>query len=181
VRERIVEAAVQLLRSSGAKRLSQPQVARAAGVPQGHLTYYFPRRRDLLIAVARRGVEELSREVGELLRSGGWPGADASTRARALTMVGILLKDRSRTRFLLALLLEAEQDPKLRDLLVEQAQHTRSMLARGLQRSEADPEVDLALALLWGLGIQHLLFTGNRPEDITDELIARLARLGGKP
>jgi AcrR family transcriptional regulator len=53
VRERLLEAALRLLAESGAHELTQPKVAKAAGVRQSHLTYYFPTRGELLQEVAR--------------------------------------------------------------------------------------------------------------------------------
>ena len=53
VRSRILEAALGLLAENGAHELTQPKVARAAGVRQSHLTYYFPTRGELLQEVAR--------------------------------------------------------------------------------------------------------------------------------
>jgi len=63
IRSRILEAALGLLARSGAHELTQPRVARAAGVRQSHLTYYFPTRAELMQAVARHSIEKL---VGEL-------------------------------------------------------------------------------------------------------------------
>ena len=60
VRERILDAGVRLLREAGIRALSGSQVARHAGLSQSHLTYYFPRRTDLLVALAsgrQAGVE----------------------------------------------------------------------------------------------------------------------------
>jgi AcrR family transcriptional regulator len=180
LKDRIVDSAIRLLRTSGVKSLSQPQVARAAGIPQGHLTYYFPKKRDLVMAVARRAVEQLAVEAAEFFRSGGWPGADAPMRAKVLSLLGFLVKDRARTRFLLGLVLEGEHDDKLRDLLIENAGAARQLLASGLGRQVDDAQVDLVTACLWGLALQHLLYAGNRPDEYTDQLIARMARQGGK-
>src|SRR5690242_11685644 len=60
VRERILDAALGLLAESGAHSLTQPKVARAAGVRQSHLTYYFPTRGELLQEVARHSIEKLA-------------------------------------------------------------------------------------------------------------------------
>src|SRR4051812_1486279 len=107
LRERIVDAAVDLLHQHGHKKLAQPQVARAAGIPQGHLTYYFPRRADLLLAVARRSIDRAAQELAAL-------GA-AAARAVAPDLIAFMIKDRPRTRMLVALLVEAGDDAQLRD------------------------------------------------------------------
>ena len=69
VRERILDAAVKLLETSGVSKLAQPQVAKEAGVPPGHLTYYFPKRLDLLSAVASRFVTMLREDELEIGRA----------------------------------------------------------------------------------------------------------------
>ena len=51
IRTRILDAAVQLLETEGAKAFGQTRVARAAGVKQGNITYHFPKKADLVAAV----------------------------------------------------------------------------------------------------------------------------------
>ena len=58
LREDILDAAVRILRESGVKMLAQSRVARAAGIPQGHLTYYFPTKEAILLAVVDRMMAE---------------------------------------------------------------------------------------------------------------------------
>ena len=63
VRARILEAALRLLAERGAHELTQPRVAKAAGVRQSHLTYYFPTRGELLQELARYSIEKLRPDV----------------------------------------------------------------------------------------------------------------------
>ena len=63
VRDRILEAALRLLAEAGAHELTQPKVAKAAGVRQSHLTYYFPTRGELLQEVARYSIGKLAGEL----------------------------------------------------------------------------------------------------------------------
>src|SRR6266511_3391280 len=77
IRERLLNAAVAILREGGIQGLSQIQVARRARVRQSHLTYYFPRRHDLVEAVAVRFIDGI---VGGLQEAAagcvsGSPGA----------------------------------------------------------------------------------------------------------
>jgi DNA-binding transcriptional regulator YbjK len=174
LREEILDAAVRILRESGVKMLAQSRVARAAGIPQGHLTYYFPRRADLLVAVARRSVELAVRELDGFWSSEGWRAAGDDVRRRALAIIGFLIKDRERTRMLLGLLVEAEEDPALRAVLIENFGQLRQLLARALERAADDPDVEIAIATLWGLGLQHLMWGDHRPEAATDRLVDRL-------
>ena len=96
VRTRILQAALDLLAEG--LELTQPRVARAAGVRQSHLTYYFPTVTDLLQAVARHSFESLGRElVGR-----GARGIAAATL------------DQRRVRLMLSLVMQADRDPSLK-------------------------------------------------------------------
>lgn len=174
VRERILDAAVQLLRTSGVKSLTQPQVAKAAGVLQSHLTYYFPRRTDLLLAVARHSSEGTAKELQGFLAAHAFPTADEDVRGRVMDLVRMLAKDRGRTRVLLALLVEADDDPKLKAVLVENVGMVRGLVALALRRPLEDPDVDIVLAAFWGLGLQHFILSEKRGEVYTDALLARI-------
>lgn len=96
VRTRILEAALELLAAGG--DLTQPRVARAAGVRQSHLTYYFPTVTDLMQAVARHSFESLGGELGGK-GAGGIAGA---------------VRDKRRVRLMLSLVLAADRDDSLK-------------------------------------------------------------------
>ncbi len=53
-REIVLDAAIKVVREGGYPALTQTKVASVAGMTQGHLTYYFPTRTDLVRAVAER-------------------------------------------------------------------------------------------------------------------------------
>ncbi|WP_113907027.1 TetR/AcrR family transcriptional regulator [Aliidiomarina celeris] len=57
-REHILSAAKTVLETVGFAGFSTPRVAKQAGISQGNLTYYFPNRDDLVLAVADSIVEE---------------------------------------------------------------------------------------------------------------------------
>lgn len=167
VRERILSAAVGLLEMHGVKKLAQPQVAKAAGVPQGHLTYYFPRKSDLLIAVAKRAMDRVLQDVSAVFsqtRTGSV--ADAVT-----DLISFVVKDRARSRILVGLLLEAENDPALHEVLIDYSNKFNGFVAQLLGREPGHPEAFVAQAALWGLGLQHLLYAGERSDQDTDQRI----------
>jgi len=80
VRDRILQAALRLLAESGAHELTQPRVAKAAGVRQSHLTYYFPTRADLLQEVARYSIGTLAGQL-EHVKPGALPEGIAAGAA----------------------------------------------------------------------------------------------------
>jgi len=102
VRDRILEAALGLLAEGGAHELTQPRVARAAGVRQSHLTYYFPTRGELLQEIARHSIQKLA---GQLAHAREGTVADGIAAGAA---------DKRRSRVMLGLVAAADRDPKIK-------------------------------------------------------------------
>src|SRR3954469_22684478 len=102
VRDRILEAALGLLAESGVHELTQPRVAKAAGVRQSHLTYYFPTRGELLQEVARYSIEKLAGQLAH-----GKPGAMPDAIAAGAA-------DKRRSRVMLGLVAAADRDPQIK-------------------------------------------------------------------
>ena len=123
VRERILQAALALLAESGAHELTQPRVAKAAGVRQSHLTYYFPTRADLLQEVARYSIEKLAGEL-EHARPGALPLEIAAGAA-----------DKRRSRVMLGLVAAADREPaikaRLRRFIADLRKRMTPVLAGG--------------------------------------------------
>jgi AcrR family transcriptional regulator len=105
VRARILEAALGLLAESGAHELTQPRVARAAGVRQSHLTYYFPTRAALMQALARHSIGRLAGELARARERG------PSQLARAIAAAS---SDKRIARVMLGLVAAADRDPAIR-------------------------------------------------------------------
>ena len=154
IRERILDAAETVLRRDGALRLTQPEVARLAGVRQSHLTYYFPRRTDLLAALATSFLDRTAASLDTLEREAA-PGRDATLATIAL--VTRLIAEPDSMRAFLALIVEADQDAQLRALLDMRMREFTALIAGHLGRSETDPDVHLLLAAIRGFGLSNLL------------------------
>lgn len=174
LRERILDAAVKLLAEHGARAVTQSRVARAAGIPQGHLTYYYPRRADLLVALARRQVERGTAEIVAFAQSRRWHEAGPDAKQRAFDFVSYLVKHRERTRMLVGLVVEAEEDGALRDLLVANFADLRRLMGLVIARPDEDPDIDLMLGTILGLSVQNLMWGDRRSEAATDAILARL-------
>jgi len=131
VRSRILEAALGLLAESGAHELTQPRVAKAAGVRQSHLTYYFPSRTDLMQAVARHAIDQLA---GELAQAG------VHGPARVATGIAAGSSDKRIARVMLGLVAAADRDPaikrQLRRFIGELRQTMALTLAAGGLQAE---------------------------------------------
>ena len=102
VRERILDAALGLLAEGGAHELTQPKVAKAAGVRQSHLTYYFPTRGELLQEVARYSIGKLAGQLAH------------SPKASLAEGIAAGAADKRRSRVMLGLVAAADRDPKIK-------------------------------------------------------------------
>jgi AcrR family transcriptional regulator len=108
-RQKIIQSGVELLQTQGIAALTQPRVARAAGVSQGNLTYHFPTRNDLLLAVAEAAIEGV---LGHLKNIAIDPaGGDLGT------VLGELIPRQAPVRVMLGLIVAAEDNPALRAAL----------------------------------------------------------------
>lgn len=154
VRERILEAALHLLGEQGVAELTQPRVARAAGVTQSHLTYYFPTRHELLLAVAQRSVErELARLVADV------EAAPEDRLDRAAKRFASALTDKRRARMILGLIIAADEQPAIRAALRDFVARVRAMLAAaaGAMGMHPDPRRLAALhAAMVGVAVLNL-------------------------
>ena len=147
VRQRILDAALGLMAEHGFMEVTQPKIARAAGVRQSHLTYYFPTRNDLLKAVAVHSIETL---LDSLVA-----GASAGKLTPDLfaQFAGEALADKRRARVMLGLIVSSEEDREIKQFLrdfIVRVRATMTNVARLLGR-EPDPINIVAL---------HMLFVG---------------------
>src|SRR5712692_7739593 len=63
-REQIVEAAVAVITEQGLQNLSLSEIEKKAGMSRGQLTYYFPAKEDILLAVFDRLVLQIHERIG---------------------------------------------------------------------------------------------------------------------
>lgn len=152
----IIGHALALLGAEGASGLSQPRVARAAGIPQGHLTYYFPRKLDLVRAVVERYFQRTSEELLAAARE-----LPEATLGDVPTRVAAVLADPARLRAMVGVVQVAIAEPEVMAFLRQRVQIFRTAITGVLRRRApprpgADVERDAALVLatLWGLAIQ---------------------------
>jgi AcrR family transcriptional regulator len=140
---RILDTALDLLRREGIAALTQPRIAKAAGLRQSHITYYFPKRGDLVAAVASAVAERLKAGFATALAAER-PGDIADRFARIATP--------EQTRLLLALVLAADQEKSIQALFRRLTKDIRGEIAAGLARHgiEAGPD---AVALFHALGV----------------------------
>lgn len=173
VQERILAAALALVRAQGLQGLSQARVAAAAGVRQSHLTYYFPTRKDLIKAI----VQGIHAGMIQAMSAPFDPGsAAAPSPAQVREFLAQRIREPLMARLMLALAHAADEDPSLRrwlaDLDGELVGHLRRLFAElGLRPSEDE------LALLHASFVGAAILGAQQGTDAAAERAARLARL----
>jgi AcrR family transcriptional regulator len=167
VRERILDAALAILSESGIQQLTQPEVAKRAGVRQSHLTYYFPTRDDLLAAATERGVAHLAAGLGRLAAD----EADG-TRGDLIERLAAAITDRAHMRMFVAMLVEADGDPAIRAVMSRGTRQMEAAVAQALGDSNDVARARLVLAAVWGLGLYQFLM---RPAPQVDPARAYVA------
>lgn len=174
LRERIIDAAIRVLERHGPKGFGQVKVSREAGVAQGHLTYYFPRKSDLAAAV----LERITRESREAMMPLVLGAGELPYEARVEAIVGSVrraLSDDARTRVTLALWAEAVEDDALASVIARGLELQRSALAQLLARPEDDASVHLTMAAIRGLALEHLV--SRRSAKSLEAVVERLRDL----
>jgi len=144
-KNRILEAALSLLECKGIQSLTQPAVAKSVGIPQGQLTYHFRKRTDLIMAVAEATLDK----AADLF----FKGKEESF----LQLVIELLKSKQQARALFGLIMEADDNPDLKQRLLQQREKVRTLIAASLKVKVDHPRVTIAHSLLLGFALQLLL------------------------
>lgn len=174
VRERILEAALTILSEDGISEFSQVQVARRAEIRQSHLTYYFPKRHDLISAVAERVVDEMASGVRRVLSE-----SEEDDGVSMLEQLSDAIGRREHMRMFVGTIVEADRDPKVQAILGRETERLQAALAEALGGENAMKRARLVLASLWGLGLYAFLI--GRPAGADASFFARLAGTDAAP
>ena len=175
-RQAIVAAALEVIGESGLAGFTQPRVAARAGMRQSHLTYYFPTRDDLLVAVADEAVARRVDVLRAAHAAAGGPREQVAALARVLTSP-------EQTRVLLALTQAADRDDHVRASFGALAAGVGPLSAGLLESVGADAD-QAALALLQatatGIAVLALARGTDAPvaEHLLHTLLDRLAAAG---
>ncbi|MFC5393514.1 TetR/AcrR family transcriptional regulator [Bosea vestrisii] len=153
IRQRIIDAALDIVEAQGIKALTQPRVAKATGLRQSHLTYYFPRKADLFVALLE----------GSHGRAANAREGAPRTPQQLLDLLPSLMLDRARMRFFLSIILEASEDPELRSILNEHARGLAAAVAPCFGREPDDPAVVAYVDQVRGIGLRALLAPAAEP------------------
>lgn len=149
-RDQLVEGAARLIAAEGLSAVTMKAVARAAGISEAQAHNHFPRRRDLLVALARRELHAMeTHRRAELAR-----GHDRYTRVTLSTVT--YLREVAERGVLIQVL---TQSPEVREGLRAERGVTRSWDRR---RVAADLETQYGLPPELAFGATAVLTTLTR-------------------
>lgn len=177
VKETILAAGMSLLRDKGIAALTQPQVARAAGVKQSHLTYYFPTRAELLLGVAEASISATLANLSVRLEQKPQRATLAATIAEIM-IAGVP------PRVIIGLIVAADADPEIRKPLRKLVRHVRGQVQLLLEKAGLDVNPDAALlfhATIVGLAVMHQARINSESAREARDGIAAMLRLLAPP
>lgn len=168
-RERVLQAAENVVTEVGAARLTLDAVAHAAGVSKGGLLYHFPSKESLLIALAQRYVDSTQ---GCIETAKGELHEDQKGRELKACVLGILGADPRMKAMGAVLLATAATDLTLLEAIRKRvAEHTHELATTGGDFARA-AIVTLAID---GLKMRESLrisaFSAGQREAIVNELL----------
>jgi AcrR family transcriptional regulator len=158
-RQALVDAALAVIGESGLAGFTQPRVAARAGMRQSHLTYYFPTRDDLLVAVADEAVRRRVAVLAEAQAEAAGPREQVAALARVLASP-------EQTRVLLALTQAADQNEAVRGSFRALAAGVAPLSAELLGAVGADAD-SATLALLQATSTGLAVLALARGDDVT--------------
>lgn len=151
VKGSILIAGETLLKEKGIAALTQPKVARAAGIKQSHLTYYFPTRAKLLLGIAEHTLSTAMARIAQCLADNPRSDTLASTLSEIM-ITGLP------PRVVIGLIVAADAEPGIREPLRELIRDVRARIQSLLATAGLAASADAALlfhATVVGLAVMH--------------------------
>lgn len=145
-REKILDAAAELVAEIGAGRLTLDAVAERAGLSKGGLLYNFPTKDALLQAMIQRMIDQVI-ESREALRAEIEPGPNLEARLATTSLLNLCCGGKMQ-EIATGLMVATAENPRLLDPV-------RAVIAETLQRLK-DTSDDLDAALLGWLAVEGL-------------------------
>jgi len=146
-REKILAAALKIVEEHGIDAMTQPRVAKEAGLRQSNLTYYFPHKSDLLL-----GVLEASHHKAD-----GQSHTRPDNFQDLIPLIQGLMFDPQRARLFFSVLLGVSENPQLRPSMAEHGRGFSAFLAPYFGRHPDDEDVQLFVDLLRGMALRKLI------------------------
>lgn len=192
-RTRILDTSVNLFNAQGVAGTSANDIAFSLGISPGNLTYHFPRKRDIVIAVEERflgSLEELQNNLIESIAIGKSSVSPAETIKLLRQLIGIIWTNRFYAVSYSGIA-ELDEDIVARFALLEQrvrfglAELVQKALDAGVIVAMRHPNSPSRLAdniwyLIWGRILFHLLNEAPsvpKAERVCQEVIACILAL----
>jgi AcrR family transcriptional regulator len=161
-REQVVDAAARIIALRGIQSLSLSEIEAETGMSRGQLTYYFPTKEDILLAVFDRTVQHLRQQMAHAGHELGSQHGDGWELIEAL-LSKLLLKPLPAdfTQLQYSFLAQTGFRNDFRERLASLYEQWRSHMAESLSESAAERRIDPRLfasfvqALLHGLVMQR--------------------------
>ena len=183
-REKILFAAMAVLHNEGFGALTQTHVAKAAGVRQSHVTYYFPARNDLLRETAVYGCNTMLAALSAGIDTG------ELNLANFRQVMTADIHDRRFARLMCALLVASDEDERIKPWLASFEAANLTRLQQNFQKlglSVTLDEVGCFHATLVGASLIDLgesteasLLRAQRKVAIAFDALVSAAQLRGK-
>ncbi len=170
IKRRILDTALGLLAEHGFMEVTQPKIARAAGVRQSHLTYYFPTRSELLKALAVHSIETM------LATLAAGASAGKLTPEMFAQLAGEALADKRRARVMLGLIVSSEEDREIKQFLRDFVVRVRSVLTQ-LAKLLGSPVPQANIVALHMLMVGATMLNVARDDANSRRECAEIARL----
>jgi AcrR family transcriptional regulator len=168
-RDRILDAAEQLVSAQGASNLTLDAVAQSAGVSKGGLLYHYPSKDALLVAMLERYCDQIDARCA-LARS-GLVQDDGAGHLKSV-VIGVLRSNAVRAEVGTALLAAAANNPSLLDPVRQRYAETVARLAAHPCSFPRAAIVTLAVdGLMMGEVWRLTSFTPEQREQIVSELL----------
>jgi AcrR family transcriptional regulator len=151
IKDDILKAGSALLREKGVAALTQPQIALAANIKQSHLTYYFPTRASLLLAIAEFTLSSLMNNVTAQFQA----KLQGQTLADAVSKI---MAEGFPPRVFIGLIVAADSDPDIRRLLRRLIRQVRAAIKYLLEQAGIAADAEAARmfhATIIGLAVMH--------------------------
>jgi AcrR family transcriptional regulator len=163
LRDRLIDAGVELVTSGGTAAVSLREIARQAGVSHGAPRRYFPTHLELLSAVARRGFAGLAAKLGE---AAARSAEDPRSRLAALSRAYLDFAAANRGMYELMFRHDLLESGRLglREVSLPLFRMVTTLVVGAQPQAAADPEVVTGalwanlhgIAQLWGWGSLQL-------------------------
>jgi len=169
-RRQVLEAASRCFRLHGFHACSMAQISADAGMSVGHIYRYFTGKEQIIAAIVREDVEDLTAQVAELIER----GPDLRTALTELAYIGVWkIADPEHVALMLEIFAEASRNPAIGELVRQANEKISGQLrpaiaaAVGRPLDKADLEARLELF--------HLIFQGVGLRRVANPMLERAA------